>query len=89
MKEASPLPTLGVESIWSTGANVQKHVDIPLLDHVSNCGNHGNTAVPGFSILLPLNSVLVSILKDPASQGGAFVSGLNWATKYLIDNSFA
>lgn len=74
-----------MECIGSTGPKVQRHVNTPLLDHESNCGNHGNTAVLKLSILPPLDTILVGIPDDPAAQRRAFVAGLDRDTEGVID----
>mmetsp|Transcript_23781 Transcript_23781/g.36170 ORF Transcript_23781/g.36170 Transcript_23781/m.36170 type:complete len:259 (+) Transcript_23781:295-1071(+) len=76
-----------VECIGSAGAEVQGHVDSPLLDHVSNGSNHGNATVLNLSILPPLDTVFVGIPNDPGAQWRAFVAGLDRDTEGLVDQS--
>merc|ERR1719203_2086814 len=73
------------EDIGSGRSKVKREMDTELLDHESNSGNHGNTAVLNLGVLEPFEGIRASILQDGSSQRWAFVSGLNTYTEGVVE----
>jgi len=73
------------EDIGSGRSKVKGEMDTELLDHESNSGNHGNTAVLNLGVLEPFEGIRAGILQDGSSQRWAFVSGLNTYTEGVVE----